>query len=141
MNDGGMLRGTIVESEPGRYVVISLPTGETRRVAWREVRYAGPAARAPHPAAAPLWSPPATPASVSMATLPPESAGFRVRFVSPQDGISFHRVTDTTTTVDLPLPRRPYRPEEPLTVDGKNLPFGSTFASTRPSGSAMHPAN
>jgi hypothetical protein len=86
-NDGGMLRGTIVESLPQQYVVIALPTGETRRIEWANVRYAGPAASAPEAASsAPLSARP-----------PPEPSGVQVRFRSLREGVGFHRVTGTAT--------------------------------------------
>lgn len=88
--DGGMLRGTIVESVPDQYVMVTLPTGESRRLEWSTIRYAGPAAEAPQPSAPPTSSPPA-PAAIP--TPPAEPSGMHVRFTSPQEGVSFHRVT------------------------------------------------
>lgn len=41
--DGGMLRGTISELIPGDVVVITLSSGEQRRIAMANVEYAGPA--------------------------------------------------------------------------------------------------
>jgi hypothetical protein len=41
-NDGGTFRGTIVEHAQGGDVVLLLPSGETRRFAAGDVRYAGP---------------------------------------------------------------------------------------------------
>ena len=49
MKDGGLLRGTIAESVPGSFVTIVLLTGETRKIAFSEVDYAGPADAAPKP--------------------------------------------------------------------------------------------
>lgn len=49
LQNGGMLRGTIVELVPGDKVTITLPTGETRTLSMAEVTYAGPAAEAPTP--------------------------------------------------------------------------------------------
>ena len=46
MKGGGLIRGTIVEKEPGGEVVIQLVTGEIRRIPMSEVNYAGPDARA-----------------------------------------------------------------------------------------------
>jgi hypothetical protein len=54
--DGGLLRGTIVESIPGEKVVILLPTGELREVPMDQVDHAGPLGDAP-----PAWTPPPTP--------------------------------------------------------------------------------
>ncbi len=45
--DGGMLRGSIVRSEPGRRVVIELANGEVQELGWGEVRFAGRAEEAP----------------------------------------------------------------------------------------------
>lgn len=94
--DGGMLRGTIVESVPDQYVMITLPTGESRRLEWSAIRYAGPAAGAPQPSAPPTSS---LPAPAAIPTPPAEPSGMHVRFTSPQEGIRFHRVTGS---VNLP---------------------------------------
>jgi hypothetical protein len=45
--DGGMIRGTILRSQPGQFVDVQLPTGELERVAWSDVRFAGRAEEAP----------------------------------------------------------------------------------------------
>lgn len=45
--DGGMIRGTIVRSEPGRRVVIELSTGDVQELEWGDVRFAGRAEEAP----------------------------------------------------------------------------------------------
>lgn len=47
LRDGGMLRGTIVRSDPGGEVEIVLVTGDMHRVGWGEVRSAGRAEDAP----------------------------------------------------------------------------------------------
>lgn len=47
LRDGGMLRGTIIESRPRRGVVIQLATGEIERVPADQIRFAGRAADAP----------------------------------------------------------------------------------------------
>lgn len=62
--DGGMVRGTIVESVPNDRVVIVTVTGETRTIPWGLVRYAGLAAS---------YVPPASP-SAALATSPPPAA-------------------------------------------------------------------
>jgi hypothetical protein len=51
LQDGTLLRGTIVEVSPNAYVVIQTATGETRRFEVANVRYAGPSERAPTAAA------------------------------------------------------------------------------------------
>lgn len=123
--DGGMMRGTIVESRPGQHVVIALPTGETRRVAWSEVRFAGPAGEAPGSAS--VTTPP--PSYAPYGTQEPSYGGappgygvegygtgappgygppgygpqparaIRVRLVSAQPGVTFHRVVGSATAV------------------------------------------
>lgn len=45
--DGGMIRGTIVRSEPGRRVVIELSTGDVQELEWGDIRFAGRAEEAP----------------------------------------------------------------------------------------------
>ncbi|MDD9939302.1 MAG: hypothetical protein OXT09_37295 [Myxococcales bacterium] len=45
--DGGMYRGTIITKEPGQYVDLMLPNGETRRFEMAQVQYAGPADQQP----------------------------------------------------------------------------------------------
>ncbi len=67
--DGGMLRGTIVELVPNEYVVLMLPTGETRRVAMSEVRYAGPAVDEPGASPAPPALDPSAPAADKVAVV------------------------------------------------------------------------
>ncbi len=47
LHDGGMLRGTIVQSQPCVRVVVQLTTGEVREIAWDEVRFAGRSDDAP----------------------------------------------------------------------------------------------
>jgi hypothetical protein len=58
LKNGGMLRGTIAESEPGQSVTIVLLTGETRKISAADLRYAGPANAAPP---APAQTAPAPP--------------------------------------------------------------------------------
>jgi hypothetical protein len=52
LRDGGLLRGTIAEYAVGDHVTIVLITGETRRIAAGELRYAGPAQDEPTAGAA-----------------------------------------------------------------------------------------
>ncbi len=101
LKNGGMLRGTIAESEPGQSVTIVLLTGETRKVPFADVEYAGPAASAPSAAPAPA------PASASPAPFPGASNGTtqpfavvhaeeaRVDFVSAPTGESLFRRSNT----------------------------------------------
>jgi hypothetical protein len=93
---GGMLRGTIVRSEPGRSVVVQLPTGEVREVPWGNVRFAGPTAEAP---AMNLEPPvPAPPAPTTVAASPgirvTRGAEVHIRFVSDQR-LTLHNVGAT----------------------------------------------
>jgi hypothetical protein len=60
LKNGGLLRGTIAELEPGKQVTIVLVTGDRRTVSMDEVQYAGAASEAPKPADA--AAPPAAPA-------------------------------------------------------------------------------
>src|SRR4051812_43719691 len=41
LKDGGMVRGVIDEKVPGEYVVITTPSGSSRRFPWSDVSYAG----------------------------------------------------------------------------------------------------
>ena len=86
---GGMIRGTILRSLPGREVVIRLETGELQTVAWAEVHFAGRAVEAPP-------SPPSfsrLPSTISPE--PPGSpSGVRVRFESEQR-VTIHAQTAT----------------------------------------------
>jgi hypothetical protein len=43
LKDGGFLRGTIIELVPKDHVDIQLPNGQTRRVAWSDLTFAGSA--------------------------------------------------------------------------------------------------
>jgi hypothetical protein len=103
--DGGMLRGTIIESVPGQYVLIQLPTGETRRVDGQYVTYAGPAAQAPgaQPPQAPGYGLPGgsspQPGVLGGGGNGLGAPGVPVRFESEEPGISFHRVTGTATAM------------------------------------------
>lgn len=47
LRDGGMIRGTIVRSVPGRGVVIQTVTGDVERIGWDRIRYSGVASGAP----------------------------------------------------------------------------------------------
>jgi hypothetical protein len=109
--EGGMIRGTIVESVPHEHVLITLTTGEQRRIPWASVRYAGPSEGAPGPSPSNGLVPyeyrgGAAPAPADRARAPVESrerargavaatGEVRVRFESPQPGVAFHRVTAT----------------------------------------------
>jgi hypothetical protein len=49
LKDGGMLRGTVIESLPGKYVRIQLADGTARELAYDQVAYAGPVVTNPTP--------------------------------------------------------------------------------------------
>jgi hypothetical protein len=70
LRNGGLLRGTISELVPGDYVTLVLITGETRKVAYADVQYAGAAnAEAGAPAA------PAAAATAAAAISAPPTGG------------------------------------------------------------------
>ncbi len=52
LRNGGMVRGTIAEIVPGEAVTIVTMTGETRKIPFADVSYAGPAEKAPSGAVA-----------------------------------------------------------------------------------------
>jgi hypothetical protein len=105
LRNGGILRGTISELVPGDYVTLVLITGETRKVPYPDVQYAGAAnaeAGVPAPSAAPPAPVAAAPAAVvvpSPTDKPAENQPFavvhsaesRVNVVSKQDGFTLFR--------------------------------------------------
>ncbi len=95
-NDGGMLRGTIVRSQPGRSVQIQLPTGETTEVPWANVRFAGPANEAP--AVAPPTTAPPPPSTITASPGISVDGGreVRIEFASDQR-LTLHNVGATAT--------------------------------------------
>lgn len=86
LNNGGLLRGTIIEAIPGEKVVILLPSGETRTLAGDEFEYAGPASEAPAPLAAPPTAEPAAPEP--QVTVRTRKA--RLSLQSPGDQLTWH---------------------------------------------------
>ncbi|MGF1466863.1 MAG: hypothetical protein ACFCGT_12085 [Sandaracinaceae bacterium] len=119
LRDGGMLRGTIVESVPGERVTILLPTGESRIVSWSRVTFAGPEDERPQvdrDLAPPLADPPAVtlPPPVLHGVAPRQGRGPRIpivvesrqRYVElwaevgaiPQTGVG-HRLRETVDEV------------------------------------------
>ena len=122
LKNGGMLRGTIAESVPGDSVTLVLITGETRKIPFADVTYAGSAssepsaAPAPAPAPTPAPAPAAPPAPV--ATKPPadaqaqpfavvHAAEARVNFASEPAGNTLFRRSSTASFVyggrDIPV--------------------------------------
>ncbi len=110
LKNGGMLRGTIAESEPGQSVTIVLLTGETRKISAADVSYAGPASAAPGaappaPAAAAPAAPPAAPAAPSgNGNVQPfavvHATEARVDFVSEPAGNSLFRRSSTASFIN-----------------------------------------
>jgi hypothetical protein len=92
LRNGGMLRGTIAELVPGSYVVVTLATGESRRIPMVEVTYAGPTANAPSAAPAPV---PAIPGP--FAQPPAVDQGVPIRFLGEQESLTLHRHVGTAT--------------------------------------------
>jgi hypothetical protein len=105
LKNGGMLRGTIAESEPGQSVTIVLLTGETRKISAADVTYAGPADAAPStPPPPPAVAAPAAPPAVSadangngnaqqFAVV--HAAEARIDFVSDPEGSTLFRRSHT----------------------------------------------
>ncbi len=86
LKDGGLLRGTIAETVAGEYVVMVLLTGETRRIDYSTVRYAGPVADRPAMESA----------KSSSDTVPSSpSTGARLRLLSGDSGqsLTFYKKT------------------------------------------------
>lgn len=96
LRNGGVLRGTIAEMNPGGSVTIITLTGEKRVIAMGEVSYAGPAQSAP--GAAP---PPAAGGPKPLIQLNARDAPLHLRASQPE--LTFHlRVTESTgTTVGM----------------------------------------
>lgn len=92
MTDGGMARGTIVESVPGAQVTIRLASGESRTIAWAAVRYAGPESERPAPPN-PRGEAEADPVDPASEFSDPTIEEVRVRVASDQRGLALHRVT------------------------------------------------
>jgi hypothetical protein len=78
--DGGVLRGTIIESVPNERIEIMLPNGQSRTVMMAAVEFAGPAHRDPQAVAAPV------------APLPtPVREMARLELEADRPGVTFHR--------------------------------------------------
>ncbi len=95
--DGGMLRGTIIESVPGDHVTLTLSTGEPRTVLWSNVEYAGPESGRPTNAVLPQ-APVQTsvqPPSPGPGYASPRADTVHVQVTAEQDRISLHEVTGT----------------------------------------------
>ena len=98
LKNGGILRGTISELEPGDSVTIVLITGETRKIPFSQVQQAGPASEPAN--AAPAAPAPAVAAtSASAATTKKETQPFavvhadesRINVVSDPAGLTLFR--------------------------------------------------
>lgn len=79
--DGGMYRGTIVESVPNDHVTLLLPSGESRRFASGEILSSGPVDATPPPP-----TEVATADSGRMPTSVTNSTPVRLRITSPVEG-------------------------------------------------------
>ena len=98
LKNGGMLRGTIAESNPGEFVMILLVTGESRKIAAADVVYAGPAESAPAAAPAPVPAPSPVPAQAPAVT-PNANEGHRpfVTVEGPEAKVQFESTPSTLT--------------------------------------------
>lgn len=91
-NDGGFVRGTILEYRPGEEVVIQDAAGETTRIAGEAVVYAGSAANDPQ---AQSPAPPAV--AAPQVAAPANTARVRLEGVGDEP-LTFHLVTHTATS-------------------------------------------
>lgn len=102
--EGGMLRGTIIESVPNERVEILLPNGQSRTVKMSDVAYAGPASADPGAttsAPAPAPPPPQAPPPAAPVVMPANSATIdtgtvRLELAAAQSGLTFHRKVGTS---------------------------------------------
>lgn len=92
LKDGGMVRGTISELKANDFVVITLSSGENRKIPMSEVGFAGPANEAPSHAARAETA--AKAAAVKTEPVARKSAApegtVRVDFDSEPSGVRFH---------------------------------------------------
>ncbi len=95
-HDGGMIRGTIVRSQPGQSVVVQLPTGEVDEIPWGAVRYAGPAAQAP------TLQPGAPTTAVSSGIRVSNQQDVHIRFTSDQRLTLHNEGATATATASAP---------------------------------------
>lgn len=92
LKDGGMVRGTISELKANDFVVITLSSGESRKIPMSEVGFAGPASEAPSHAARAETEAKAAAAKtkpVAHTATAPEGT-VRVDFDSEPSGVRFH---------------------------------------------------
>ncbi|HVJ16737.1 MAG TPA: hypothetical protein VM686_14950 [Polyangiaceae bacterium] len=95
--DGSELRGTVLQQEPGKFVVIRTADGKTHTLSWADIRRvetsaapapqptpAAPAAAPPAPAAPPATSPQGT-ATTTTTTANVDSGGPKATFNQTQD--------------------------------------------------------
>ncbi len=138
LKNGGMLRGTISELVPDDYVVVVTVAGETKRYPMSQVRYAGPAERAPDGGGE------APPAQSSAGKRPDEvrpaitvQAGeARVRLVSDPPGQTFYKRVSTAMIVGAHSGIRAAGYDEICTAPCQaTLPSGThTLAMSEPGG-------
>ena len=151
LKNGGLLRGTISELVPGDYVTLVLITGETRKVAYADVQYAGAAsAETGVPAAAPAGVVAAAPAAVGpmpSSNKSTENQPFAVvhaaesvvSVVSKQDGLTLFRRAASAEASGSSISVTGYS-EVCTTPCSVSMPSGThTFAVAR-AGSKPHEA-
>jgi hypothetical protein len=74
LKNGGIVRGTLDENLPGEYVVITTPSGTTKRFEWNDIEYAGPADASTAPARPTDQEPPVQAVSAASADGAPAPA-------------------------------------------------------------------
>lgn len=112
LNNGGMLRGTIIENLPGDHVTIQLPTGETRTFPSSDVASAGPATPTPAPTQELVPPPPSGPLGPPMIAQPgpvplpgygiaptPPVPTVRVHVEGTSPDLTLQQVTGTGTAI------------------------------------------
>lgn len=107
LRNGGMLRGTIDQRLPGDYVVLVTPSGETKRIDWTEITYAGPSEQ-------------------DTAAVPPVTPNAQA--ITPSDRVATHAPHPKRPPEHGPvLANAPERPIHPLKIAG--LVVGSIGAA------------
>ena len=92
--DGGMMRGTIIESVPNQRVDIMLPNGQTRTVTMTDIVYAGPASA--DPSAAPPVAAPSPPSPKASSGPIIHAPTVRIELKGDQDGLTFHQMNGSS---------------------------------------------
>jgi hypothetical protein len=89
LRSGGMFRGRVTEIVPGDHVTVLLPTGESRRVVWRDVDRVIVASTAVPP----------VPSASAPATAPMSGPRARVHIKAPSPSYLYRRAAGTTEFV------------------------------------------